>query len=162
MEIQSFKISGHSTKRNWSVYLLVATPRNNKDKILLYVGKVGDNRAGCNPVISRVGNHFSYNKIHSQIRNAIPDTENYDYEYFYCHFDKYEMGKDLWKTGRDKTNELERELNRIVQSKMDSKKYKLINPFNGKSISKAETNRRAELINDAERAILEELCGKAL
>lgn len=162
MEIKSFKISGDSTKRNWSVYLLVATPKNKKDKILLYVGKVGDNRAGCNPVISRVGNHFSYNKIHSQIRNAIPDTENYDYEYFYCHFDKYEIKDDVWKIGRDRTNELERELNRTVQTKMDFDKYILINPFSGKSVSKAEKNRRAGLINNTERTILQELCGKAI
>lgn len=162
MEIGHFKISGHSTKRNWAVYIFVATPKNKSDKNILYVGKVGDNRAGCNPVISRVGNHFSYNKIHSQIRNAIPDTENYDYEYFYCHFDKYETEKELWENGREKTNELERELNRIVQKNMDKTKSYLLNPFGGKSVSKAEKERRAELLTDEEKEMLEKLCAKAL
>lgn len=162
MELGSFKISGHSTKRNWAVYIFVATPKNTTDKKVLYVGKVGDNRAGCNPVISRVGNHFSYNKIHSQIRNAISDTENYDYEYFYCQFDKYEIEEELWKSGREKTNELERELNRIVQREMDEKLFKFINPYSGNHVSKAKKSRRAELINNEERAVLEKLCAKAL
>ena len=162
MEIGSFKISGHSTKRNWAVYLFVATPINKKQKKLLYVGKVGDNRAGCNPVISRVGNHFSYNKIHSQIRNAIPETENYNYEYYYCQFEKYEIEKDLRDSRREKINELERELNRIVQKRMDDKLYKMINPYQGNYVSKEEKNRRTQLITDQERNILEKLTTQAL
>lgn len=162
MELGHFKISGHSTKRNWAVYIFVATPKNKSKKIILYVGKVGDNRAGCNPVISRVGNHFSYNKIHSQIRNAIPDTENYDYEYFYCHFDKYETEKELWEKGREKTNELERELNRIVKKNMDKTTSKFLNPYGGNHVSKADEKRRSELLTDEEKAMLEKLCAKAL
>ncbi|MEH6770045.1 hypothetical protein [Maribacter arcticus] len=162
MEIGHFKISGHSTKRNWAVYIFVATPKNESDKIILYVGKVGDNRAGCNPVISRVGNHFSYNKIHSQIRNAIPDTENYDYEYFYCHFDKYETEKELWESGREKTNELERELNRIVQKNMDETTAKFLNPYGGHHVSKADNQCRSELLTEEEKSMLEKLCAKAL
>ena len=85
-KIGSFEISGHSTKRKWAVYMFIASPINNNKLKKIYVGKVGDNRAGCNPVISRVGNHFSHNKIHSQIRNKIGDTENYDYKYFLLPF----------------------------------------------------------------------------
>ena len=86
MEIKSLKITGESTKRLWKVYLFIATPKDKNEIIKLYVGKVGNNRDGCTPVISGIGNHFSYNKIHSQIRNIIKKTAEYDYEYFYCHF----------------------------------------------------------------------------
>lgn len=162
MELGHFKIPGHSTKRNWAVYIFVATSKDKSDKTILYVGKVGDNRAGCNPVISRVGNHFSYNKIHSQIRNAIPDTENYDYDYFYCHFDTYETEKKMWERGREKTNELERELNRMVQKNMDKTTSKFLNPYVGNHLSKKDKKRRAELLTNEEKAMLEKLCAKAL
>lgn len=162
MEIGHFKISGHSTKRNWAVYLFIASPINGKGIKKIYVGKVGDNRDGCNPVISRVGNHFSYNKIHSQIRNKIGKTENYNYEYFYCHFDNYESDEKLRIKSRDKTNELERELNRIVQKRMNKNSFELINPFSGKTVSKAKREERAKLINKSEREMLEKLCEKAL
>ncbi len=162
MEIGSFKIPGHSTKREWAVYLFIATPIDGNGKKKLYVGKVGDNRDGCNPVISRVGNHFSHNKIHSQIRNKIGVTENYDYEYFYCHFGHYESDEMLKVKSRDKTNELERELNRIVQKRMNKDSFELMNPFIGKTISKAKKAERAKLINESEKEMLEKLCAKAL
>lgn len=164
MEIESFKISGHSTKRKWAVYLIVAKPINLNDKIMLYVGKVGDNRDGCNPVISRVGNHFSFTKTHSQIRTALKGkrTEDYNYEYFYCHFGEYENEKSLRIKSRKKTDELERELNRIVQKRMDKSTFELMNVFSGKTISKAKTEERAKLITKQEKEILEKLCVKAL
>ena len=52
MEIGSFKISGHSTKRQWAVYLFIATPINGNGQKKIYVGKVGDNRDDCNPFIA--------------------------------------------------------------------------------------------------------------
>lgn len=162
MEIGHFKILGHSTKRNWAVYLFIASPINRKGIKKVYVGKVGDNRDGCNPVISRVGNHFSYNKIHSQIRNKLGNTENYNYEYYYCHFNEYESDKKLRLKSRQKINELERELNRIVQKQIDNNSYELINPFSGKTISKKKREERANLINESERNMLKELCEKAL
>jgi hypothetical protein len=162
MEIGSFKISGHSTKREWAVYLFIASPINGNGLKKIYVGKVGDNREGCNPVISRVGNHFSYNKIHSQIRNKIGKTQNYDYEYFYCHFGQYETDQLLRIKSCEKTNELERELNRIVQKRMDENIYELTNPFRGNSISKEKRAERAKLITESERGILKKLCAKAL
>ena len=125
-------------------------------------GKVGDNRDGCNPVISRVGNHFSHNKIHSQIRNRIGNTENYDYEYFYCHFGAYETDKTLRIKSREKTNELERELNRMVQQRMDINQFELLNPYKGNHISKTKKTERSELINESEKILLKKLCGKAL
>lgn len=162
MELGSFKISGHSTKREWAVYLFIATPINGNGRKNIYVGKVGDNRDGCNPVISRVGNHFSHNKIHSQIRNRIGETENYNYEYFYCHFGKYELDTEQRKSSRVKTNELERELNRIVQKKMDITKFDLLNPYKGNHVSKSKKIERAELLSESEIGILNKLCDKAL
>lgn len=162
MEIGSFKISGHSTKREWAVYLLIATPINENALKKIYVGKVGDNRDGCNPVISRVGNHFSHNKIHSQIRNRIGKTEDYNYEYFYCHFGEYELNQKSRIKSRQKTNELERELNRIVQKKIDTNYYELLNPYKGNHVSKSKRIERSELINESEKNLLERLCEKAL
>lgn len=163
MEIGNFKIPGHSTKRQWAVYLFVATPKNKTELIKIYVGKVGDNRDGCNPVISRVGNHFSHNKIHSQIRNKIENTEEYDYEYFYCHFGEYEDNSEMRIESRNKINELERELNRITQNKISTNsKYELLNPYVGKYVSKAEKKQRTDLLELKERKLLDELAEKAL
>lgn len=78
MNIFEFEIPGHTTRREWAVYVVIATSKNENEKIF-YVGKVGNNRAGCNPIISRIGNHFSHNKIHSQIRNKIAKTTEYNY-----------------------------------------------------------------------------------
>ena len=162
MELGHFKIPGHSTKRNWAVYVFVAIPHKKTCRTIIYVGKVGDNRDGCNPVISRVGNHFSYNKVHSQIRNSIPDTENYDYEYFYCHFGKYDSSKNSRIMNREKINELERELNRMVQDKLVNSKSIFINPYAGNHISKKEKTRRSKLLTNEEKAMLLKLCERAI
>ncbi len=53
-----FSLHQESLKRKFAVYVVVAKLN---DDIKLYVGKTGDNREGCNPLISRCGNHFSYN-----------------------------------------------------------------------------------------------------
>ncbi|MFH6993688.1 hypothetical protein [Flavobacterium sp. FlaQc-48] len=162
MEIKSLKISGDSTKREWAVYLFIATPKNNAEKIKLYVGKVGDNRDGCNPVISRIGNHFSYNKIHSQIRNKVERPEEYEYEYFYCQFGKYEDEAEKRFESKQKINELERELNRKVQIRISTNSnYALLNPFIGKYISNAKRKSR-NILSQNEIKILDQLVDKAL
>jgi hypothetical protein len=162
MEIKSFKISGDSTKRQWAVYLFIATPKNKNEIIKLYVGKVGDNRDGCNPVISRIGNHFSFNKIHSQIRNKIEKTDAYDYEYFYYHFGQYEDNFEERLQSVQKINELERELNRKIQTQIfGNLKYVLLNPYSGNYISKTKKLSR-EILNETEKKILDELIEKAL
>ena len=66
-----FRIPGEATRREYAVYVMVAQHRETGD-LYLYVGKTGDNKEGCNPVISRAGNHFSFNKVHSQMRNKFP------------------------------------------------------------------------------------------
>ena len=72
--------------RKFAVYVVVAKLDSDTH---LYVGKTGDNREGCNPMISRCGNHFSYNEIHSQVRNKIPNHEDRDYTYVFEHFVDY-------------------------------------------------------------------------
>ena len=162
MEIKSFKISGDSTKRQWAVYLFIATPKNENESIKLYVGKVGDNRDGCNPVISRIGNHFSYNKIHSQIRNKIEKTDEYDYEYFYCHFGEYENNIEARLESKQKTNELERELNRKIQTQIfGDLNYVLLNPYSGNYVTKSKKLSR-DILNKTEMNTLDKLIENAL
>ncbi|QED36702.1 hypothetical protein FK178_02770 [Antarcticibacterium arcticum] len=163
MEIGSFTIPGHATKRKWAVYIFKAVPHNSDEIIQLYVGKVGDNRAGCNPVISRVGNHFSHNKIHSQIRNKIKTPEEYDYEYFYCHFDEYDEDCPERSETRERVNELERELNRKVQEKIENvKQVELLNPLKGTGyLARSKKEHRAQLLDLEEKAILQQLVNNA-
>jgi hypothetical protein len=159
MEIGSFRIPGHATKRKWAVYIFKAVPHNQKEKIQLYVGKVGDNRAGCNPVISRVGNHFSHNKVHSQVRNKIDNPEEFDYEYFYCHYDEYDEDCPNRAETREKVNELERELNRQVQAKIKgSAKYDLLNELKGTGyLTMQEKQKREKLLSNEEREMIQKL-----
>lgn len=159
MEIGSFKIPGHATKRKWAVYIFKAVPHDKKESTQLYVGKVGDNREGCNPVISRVGNHFSHNKIHSQIRNKIDTPELYDYEYFYCHFDEYNEGCPNRSGTREKVNELERELNRQVQEKTENLgEIQFLNALKGTGyLSKKEKEKRKGLLSPKEKEMLQKL-----
>lgn len=159
--ISNFTISGHSTKREWSVYLLIATPINKRNNTkLIYVGKVGDNRDGCNPVISRVSNHFSYNKLHSQIRNKIGNTEDYNYEYHYAHFGEYKEESRI--QDKDRINELERQLNRMVQEYTVSEDHVLLNVHAGKYVKKAEKERRSSLVSETDKLVLKELIKCAL
>jgi hypothetical protein len=81
-----FHLTAALLKRQLVVYVVIA--RKGSDT-RLYVGKTGDNREGCNPMISRCGNHFSYNRIHSQVRNKLPDHESWDYTYVFEHFEVY-------------------------------------------------------------------------
>ena len=96
------------------------------------MGKTGDNREGCNPIISRCGNHFSYNIIHSQVRNAIKNHEECEYTYVFDHFGKYTENKDAKKKLVDQINEMERWLNQKIQEIAKDKNINsctLINPF---------------------------------
>jgi hypothetical protein len=159
-DIGSFEISGHSTKIEWAVYLLIAFPINKEEKNKIYVGKVGDNRKGCNPVVSRVGNHFSNHKTHSQIRNKVKKTEDYNYQYFYCHFGNYSIADR--NEMLNKINELERELNRMIQNQIVSTNFELINPYIGKSVSNKTNEERSRLIKETDRSKLQTLCNLVL
>lgn len=107
-----FSLHQESLKRKFAVYVVVAKLN---DDIKLYVGKTGDNREGCNPLISRCGNHFSYNKIHSQVRNKLDDHEQREYIYIFDHFDDYSDDEELRRNCIDRINEMERWLNQEIQ-----------------------------------------------
>lgn len=159
MEIFEFEIPAHTTRREWAVYVIVAHHKNTNYKIL-YVGKVGDNRDGCNPIISRIGNHFSHNKIHSQIRNKISETTLFDYKVFYATFGQY--NNQIQKIDKAKVNELERQLNRNIQSNLETvDNVEFLNPYKGVGVSKKKENERQQLLTENERKKLKVLAAKA-
>lgn len=150
-KIYQFNIPGHSTRREWAVYVIVASNDIDKRKFL-YVGKVGDNNSGCNPMISRIGNHFSYNKIHSQIRNKIGEiTTDFDYQVHYTTFGQYDI--NTHQTGRLKINEVERRLNMFIQDNLNEN-IEFLNPL------KKRKNKDGLLTND-EVLIIQNLAIKA-
>ena len=138
-----FALNNESLKRKFAVYVVVA---KGKADTKIYVGKTGDNRDGCNPVISRCGNHFSYNNVHSQIRNMIPDQKDHEYTYIFEHFDDYYEDIEKRRTAVDRINEMERWLNQQVQLAVNGlKNCKLLNPYKGRAaVSAAERQKRQE------------------
>jgi hypothetical protein len=108
--IGHIKIKGEDTSRHFAVYIFIAKHKTNGE-LKFYVGKTGDNREGCNPIVSRIGNHFSYSGKHSQMRDKLGNqepkkTEDYDYEYFYLKFDEYSADDHEYRlAGVDKVNE---------------------------------------------------------
>jgi len=136
-----FQVNQESLKQCFAVYIVLAVGKND---IKVYVGKVGDNRAGCNPVISRCGNHFSYNTVHSQVRNKIFHHEERKYTFIFDHFDKYHKNSNERRKSIDRINEMERWLNLEVQSNIiDLRSCKLLNPFKGSAyVNLAERQKR--------------------
>lgn len=137
----SFTLHKESLKRKFAVYVVVAKSINDTK---LYVGKTGDNNDGCNPLISRCGNHFSYNKMHSQVRNYLDDHEDRDYTYIFDHFDDYPDDSVARRACIDNINEMERWLNEEIQNAIqEKKKFKLLNPFGGMGyLSETEKKKR--------------------
>jgi hypothetical protein len=148
-----FTLNPESLKRQFAVCVVLAEGTSDTK---LYVGKTGDNREGCNPVISRCGNHFSYNSIHSQVRNKIPDHENREYTYVFDHFDEYSDDVSQRREAIDKINEMERWLNeeiqRLVRGAVD---MELLNPYSGDGhVRRSErTKRSAFRTEEAQRKI---------
>ncbi len=138
---QLFKLNKESLKREFAVYVVII---HSNTGTRLYIGKTGDNREGCNPVISRCGNHFSYNHIHSQIRNAVENHEDCDYTYVFNHFGKYSNDKIERKKQIDEINEMERWLNIEIQELSNKiMNCTVLNPFKGSiRISKKEQEYR--------------------
>ncbi len=123
----TFEIHPQALKRRFSVYVVVAQGGH---ETLLYIGKTGDNREGCNPLISRCGNHFSYNKIHSQVRNKIEAHENWRYTYVFDHFDDYCDNSGDRRERIDRINEMERWLNSEVQGVVvNMAGVRVLNPY---------------------------------
>jgi hypothetical protein len=117
-------------------------------EVRLYVGKTGDNRDGCNPVISRAGNHFSYNDVHSQVRNKLgADPHEFDFEYFYVLFDPYDITDASRRTKVDVINEMERQANLLLQQRLpEDKRVVLMNPYkNARRLSAEDREARARL-----------------
>lgn len=132
MPVNQFTVPGHSTRREFAVYVVVASRRGTTE-YHIYVGKTGDNREGCNPVISRAGNHFSYNEIHSQIRNKLQlSSAEYDYEYLYITFDQYSDAEEERMDRVDVVNEMERAVNVAIQEAFsNASEGCLLNPYKG-------------------------------
>ena len=144
----SFKLNSESIKREYAVYVVIIKYAGGCQ---LYIGKTGDNRDGCNPIISRCGNHFSYNKIHSQIRNKTNNHEDCEYEYVFDHFGQYIENDALRMEKVDLINEMERWLNKEIQrSVMNIDGCEVVNPFKGAGhISKKEQLKRFEYRNES-------------
>ncbi len=114
----SIEFDGIAALQKWAVYILILSPKNGiKTKTLIYGGKVGDNFDGCNPVISRLGNYLSENKIHSQLKNKSAEFKTidcYNIKMYYLHLEDYL--KEKHKNRLNLINESERELIRILRS----------------------------------------------
>jgi hypothetical protein len=152
--VSQFTLQGHSTRREFAVYVVVAKQREGSE-YHIYIGKTGDNREGCNPMISRAGNHFSYNDIHSQIRNKLPCLPpEYDYEYLYITFDQYSEDKQERLAQVDVVNEMERAVNVAIQEAFpEAPEGCLLNPFKGKGHVKASERIRRTGLRTAGRMV---------
>ena len=125
----AFTLHRESIKRKFAVYVVIARASVNTK---FYVGKTGDNNDGCNPLISRCGNHFSYNDVHSQVRNKLDDHEGREYTYIFEHFDDYTEDKEARRTCIDRINEMERWLNQVMQQLVASRPdLSLLNEYRG-------------------------------
>lgn len=159
MEIFEFEIPSHTTRREWAVYVIIATCKESNAKTL-YVGKVGDNRAGCNPIISRIGNHFSHNKLHFQMRSKIVNPTKFNYRILYTTYGEYieENHSDF----RCKVNELERKLNTYIQENIrTSENITILNAYKGVGVSKKKESERLVLLTEQERNSLKNLAKRA-
>jgi hypothetical protein len=148
-----FHIPGEAAKRDYAVYVMVATRRDSKAQVI-YVGKTGDNNDGCNPIISRAGNHLSFNKLHSQTRNHLGSPEEYDFDFFYTTFGGY-VPKAESRDGLTVINVMERELNLLAQKAFPNL---LLNPVSQTSWgARARREARAQLVTPERIAKLKEL-----
>ena len=148
MSVNQFFIPGQATKRDFAIYAVVARRIDNDDDWHVYVGKTGDNNQGCNPVISRAGNHFSYNNIHSQVRNKLAPAQPYEFNfsYFYVTFGPYVHGGDN-RGSVDSINEMERLAIDLVKDALPAtRRHRLLNPRAGTGyLSRANRDRRESL-----------------
>lgn len=164
MPVHRFSIPGHATRRDFAIYIAVAN-RRERPEVKLYVGKTGDNRDGCNPVISRAGNHFSFNDIHSQVRNKLgAPPHEFDFEYFYVSFDPYDVVDADRRSKIDIVNEMERQANVLLQQELPrDDRVVLMNPYKKARRVSAEDREARALIASTDRIqVLRELVAVAL
>lgn len=153
----SFELPGHVAQRSWAVYVIVTIMPDTSKKF--YVGKVGDNHAGCNPIISRIGNHLSLNKIHGQLRNKQDIIKDARYSIHYETFGDYDEQATDRRDRLDKINEIERELNKAVYDRAGDN---LLNRFHGKGyVPKAIREKRRTLLSPLEIQQIEALANLA-
>lgn len=153
-----FSIEPEALKRRYSVYVVIAKC---DDGAKLYVGKTGDNREGCNPIISRCGNHFSYNKIHSQVRNKLEAHEDWSYTYVFDHFDEYPEDESLRRERIDRINEMERWLNQLVATVAVEVGAEHLNPYKTSGyVSAAECARRTTFRTDEAEQKLQQIVAR--
>lgn len=154
-----FTVPGFASQRQWCVYIVVATSSKTNIKSA-YVGKVGDNRDGCSPIITRIGNHLSHNKIVSTLRNKLVATTDFDYKIHFATFGEYVESN---KQDKDKINQLERHLNILVKERaLNDKSIKLENEYKGTGyLSITEKEYRKTLVSEKDMHLLAELVAKA-
>lgn len=158
-EISAFEIPGHAIRRGWSVYIAIAVNRIGKKQV--YVGKVGDNRSGCNPMITRIGNHLSFNRSHSQLRNKMElnkDTRLKIHYLFIRNYSETSRTKML-----KKVNQLERELNKLVQKRIKERMdMVLVNPYSGQYLTTKVKEEYEKCVSEADRDLLKNLLRDSL
>lgn len=143
---------GVAAKKAYAVYVTVAK-HNKCGGFIAYAGKVGDNRSGCNPVISRIGNHLSHNAIHSQMRNKLKhDPEECSFTVFFTHFVAHPVLK-LAGDGVAHINEMERVLKRKLKREIPDL---LVDPFKDSALGKLKAERK-KLIMKGDESRLEDL-----
>lgn len=152
MKIYHFHVPSAAVRREYAVYLIVARHRTTKG-VRIYVGKTGDNREGCNPLISRAGNHLSFNAIHSQSRNHLGNPERYDFDFFFTTFGTY-VPPSKSRNGIDLVNEMERRLNLLAQRELRG----VVNPLKMSGyVSRVERAKRSALMTKVRAAQLTRL-----
>jgi len=152
MKVGRLHVPAEATRREYAVYVMVARHRTAKT-VKLYIGKTGDNREGCNPVISRAGNHLSFNLLHAQSRNHLGDPEHYDFDFFFTSFGPY-VQPSRSRRGIDLVNQMERRLNFLAQEAFGE----IMNPLKLSGyIPRAEIDRRSRFETPERMAQLKEL-----
>jgi hypothetical protein len=150
--IGDFVVPGHSIRRSFSVYVVVAEPHENGSPLKIYVGKTGDNRSGCNSVITRFGVHVSFVRDAPLRKNHFKEElPNFDYRIFYAHFDIYDADSPA-RDPIDAINEMERALNQIAQEKAgEPSRYEVVNPYKGKGYCSREKRAKLAALRTPER-----------
>lgn len=106
-------IPGEVARRDYAVFLLLATHRESKER-LCFVGHTGDPHEGCQPILSSAGSHFSHDLDHARMRDRLGNPEEYDFDYFYATFGGWTDLSDP-RSNVDTIQEMERQLSVLAQ-----------------------------------------------